>query len=71
MGFLMLGWAVIQYPVLVLVPLLLVIWSLAIIETQNEEHWAKAYGYREPKNANGSKARYFFYMLQRYANKAS
>jgi len=34
-------------------------------------HWAKAYGYRKPKNANGSKARYFFAMLQRYANKAS
>lgn len=34
-------------------------------------HWAKAYGYRQPKNASGSKARYFFYMLQRYANKAS
>lgn len=34
-------------------------------------HWAKAYGYREPKNANGSKARYFFAMLQRHANKAS
>ena len=33
-------------------------------------HWAKAYGYREPKNANGSKARYFFAMLQRHANKA-
>lgn len=33
-------------------------------------HWAKAYGYRKPKNANGSKARYFFYILQRYANKA-
>jgi len=28
-------------------------------------------GYREPKNANGSKARYFFAILQRYANKAS
>lgn len=33
-------------------------------------HWAKAYGYREPNNANGSKARYFFAMLQRHANKA-
>ena len=32
-------------------------------------HWAKAYGYRQPRNANGSKARYFFYMLQRHANK--
>ena len=38
MGFLMLGWAVIQHPVLVLVPLLLAVWSLAVIETQNEEH---------------------------------
>jgi len=34
-------------------------------------HWAKAYGHREPKNANGSKVRYFFAMLQRHANKAS
>ena len=34
-------------------------------------HWAKAYGYREPKNANGSKARCFFTMLQRYANKVN
>lgn len=32
-------------------------------------HWAKAYGYREPKNANGSRARCFFYMLQRFATK--
>lgn len=38
MGFLMLGWAVMQHPVLALVPLLLVVWSLAIIETQNEEY---------------------------------
>lgn len=34
-------------------------------------HWAKAYGYRKPKNANGSKARCFFTMLQRYANKVN
>jgi len=40
MGFLMLGWAVIQHPVLTLVPLLLVAWSLAVIETQNEEYGA-------------------------------
>lgn len=38
MGFLMLGWAVMQHPILALVPLLLVAWSLAIIETQNEEY---------------------------------
>jgi len=38
MGFLMLGWAVMQHPVLALVPLLLVVWSLAVIETQNEEY---------------------------------
>jgi len=38
MGLLMLGWAVIQHPVLALVPLLLVAWSLAVIETQNEEY---------------------------------
>lgn len=38
MGLLMLGWAVIQYPVLVFLPLLLVVWSLAVIETQNEEY---------------------------------
>ena len=38
MGLLMLGYAVIQHPVLVLVPLLLAAWSLAVIETQNEEH---------------------------------
>lgn len=40
MGFLMLGWAVMQHPVLALVPLLLVAWSLAVIETQNEEYGA-------------------------------
>lgn len=33
-------------------------------------HWAKAYGYRKPSSASGSTARYFFAMLQRYANKA-
>ena len=38
MGLLMLGWAVIQHPVLALVPLLLAVWSLAVIETQNEEY---------------------------------
>lgn len=26
---------------------------------------ARACGYREPKNANGSRARYFFYYLKR------
>jgi hypothetical protein len=26
---------------------------------------AKIYGYRKPKNANGSTGRYFFYLLQR------
>jgi len=40
MGFLMLGYAVIQHPVLTLVPLLLVAWSLAVIETQHEEYEA-------------------------------
>lgn len=30
MGFLMLGYAVIQHPVLALVPLLLAVWSLAV-----------------------------------------
>lgn len=38
MGFLMLGWAVMQHPILALVPLLLVAWSLAIIEVQHEEY---------------------------------
>lgn len=32
-------------------------------------YWATEYKYRKPKNANGSTARCFFYMLQRYANK--
>jgi len=32
-------------------------------------HWAKAYGYRKPKDANGSTGRCFFQMLQRHANK--
>lgn len=32
-------------------------------------YWANSYGYRPPRNANGSKARYFFYMLQRHAIK--
>jgi len=39
MGFLMLGWAVMQHPVLALVPLLLVVWSLAIIETKQQEEY--------------------------------
>lgn len=30
-------------------------------------HWADAYGYRAPKNANGSRARCFFNMLARAA----
>lgn len=32
-------------------------------------HWAKAYGYRKPKNANGSTARYFFSFLVRLIEK--
>jgi len=40
MGFIILGYAVIQHPVLALVPLLLVAWSLAVIETQHEEYGA-------------------------------
>lgn len=38
MGLLLLGYAVIQHPVLALVPLLLVAWSLAVVETSNEEY---------------------------------
>lgn len=38
MGFLLLGYAVIQHPVLALVPLLLVTWTLAVVETTNEEY---------------------------------
>lgn len=30
---------------------------------------ADDYGYRAPKNASGSRARCFFYMLQRHANR--
>jgi hypothetical protein len=32
---------------------------------------AKEWGYREPKHANGSRARCFFYMLQRHANRSA
>lgn len=32
-------------------------------------HWAKSYGYRKPKNANGSTARYFHQLLARHANR--
>lgn len=28
-------------------------------------HWAKAYGYRKPKSANGSTGRYFYAFLVR------
>ena len=38
MGLLLLGWAAIQHPVLILLPLLLVAWSLAIVETSNSEY---------------------------------
>lgn len=38
MGLLVLGWAVIQHPVLALVPLLLVAFSLAVVETSNEAY---------------------------------
>lgn len=34
-------------------------------------YWADSYGYRLPKNANGSKARYFLALLARHANKGS
>lgn len=43
--------------------------ALSSAQTGRLLEWAKAYGYREPKNANGSRARCFFYMLQRFANK--
>jgi len=32
---------------------------------------ANDYGYRAPKNASGSRARCFFYMLQRHANRST
>lgn len=38
MGLLLLGWAVIQHPILALIPLLLVAWSMAVVETSNEEY---------------------------------
>lgn len=38
MGFILLIWAAIQHPVLILIPLLLVAWSLAVVETSNEEY---------------------------------
>ena len=38
MGFLMLGWAVIQHPVLALVPLLLVAFSFAALEVNHSEN---------------------------------
>lgn len=31
--------------------------------------WAGHYGYREPKHASGSRARYFFQMLAKHAAK--
>ena len=38
MGLLMIGAAIIHSPVLILIPALLAVFSLAVIETQNEEH---------------------------------
>ena len=38
MGLLLLGWAIIQYPVLILLPLLLVAFSLAALEVNHSEH---------------------------------
>ena len=40
MGLLMFGWAVIQHPVLILIPALLAVFSLAVIEANNEEYGA-------------------------------
>lgn len=34
-------------------------------------HWADWWGYRKPKNANGSRGRYFHDMLQRRAQRES
>ena len=31
--------------------------------------WASAYGYRKPRNANGSTGRYFFQLLARQAQR--
>ena len=31
--------------------------------------WARHFGYRQPRNANGSKARYFFAYLQRLTDR--
>lgn len=42
-------------------------YTLSSIQVDRVLTWAKAYGYRKPKNANGSTARYFFYLLQRHA----
>jgi hypothetical protein len=41
--------------------------ALSSSQVDGLNHWAKAYGYRAPKNANGSRARYFFQMLARSA----
>lgn len=38
MGLLILGWAIVQHPVLILLPLLLVAFSLAVVETSHEEY---------------------------------
>lgn len=38
MGLLILGWAIVQHPVLILLPLLLVVWGLVVVETSNEEY---------------------------------
>lgn len=45
--------------------------ALSSAQVDRLVHWAKAYGYRKPKNANGSTARYFFQLLARHANRAA
>jgi len=40
MGLLMLGAAIIHYPVIILIPALLAVFSLAVIETHHEEYGA-------------------------------
>ena len=38
MGLILMTWATIQHPVLILLPLLLVAFSLAVVETSHEEY---------------------------------
>lgn len=42
--------------------------ALRSCQVDRLSYWAKSYGYRAPKNANGSPARYFFQLLARHAN---